>query len=352
MSDLAQNSYVPGLSRKFQLIDFSIMLFCLLGSVYSAVMFRSDLFQALETGNGNPVGTVIAGSTVQRLMADWLLWDNLTLNSHIYTGDTIRTADRSGETLSIERNSVKKKKKTLIRIQRSPGDEDTVLIYLDEGNLILTTVAGGGNIALNLTGRQVETGPGTVLTASAGKDGAVLQVSEGTAILTGDGQRREIAPGTTIALDSGGALTDIILTEPLKVADTPEPAATTIEQPVPLPAPLNRLPPAGHRIGIEQRKESNSIDFSWSAVTGANAYIFTIYEQTADGRRQIIRTPPENRRNWTLENIATLGNGTFIWQVEAVNSTPAGTVERRGRIAENYFVIEIPRSGTVEINEQ
>jgi hypothetical protein len=130
-----------------------------------------------------------------------------------------------------------------------------------------------------------------------------------------------------------------------------------------LPAPLNRLPPTGHSIGIEQLKESDSIVFTWSAVQGANAYIFTLYEATASspvtagnpntdsGRQLIIRMPPENRRNWVLENLAALGRGTFIWQVEAVSLNSTGTIERRGNIGENSFTIDIPRSGQVEIEE-
>jgi hypothetical protein len=110
-------------------------------------------------------------------------------------------------------------------------------------------------------------------------------------------------------------------------------------------------PPTGYRIGIVQLKESNSILFTWSAVQGADAYIFTLYKVTDNERRQIIRVPPGNRRNWTLENIETLGEGTFIWQVEAVNVS-AGTVERRGRIASNSFVIDVPRPRMVEINEE
>jgi hypothetical protein len=251
------------------------------------------------------------------------------------------------------------KEKTHIRIQRSPEDEDTLLIYLDEGNLVLSTAPGGGNIALSIMGRQVETGQGTVLSASVGKDGAIVQVSEGTATLVGGGQRREITSGTMIALDSSGA------EQAIKIAAVPQSAADTssrieqggadlalpksvAEQPD-LPAPLNRLPPEGHRIGIEQLKESDSIVFSWSAAPGANAYIFTLYQDTAGGRRQIIHVPPGNRRNWTLENLATLGRGTFIWQVEAVNMDSAGTIERRGMIGENSFIIDIPRAGQVQI---
>jgi hypothetical protein len=220
-------------------------------------------------------------------------------------------------------------------------------------------------------GRQVEAAPGTVLSASAGKDGAVMQVSEGTATLTGDGRRREIASGTMVALDAKGAEQTVqeapVPSEPVIEPSGPQVSGTQVpppelvpteSEPVPQPvpttrlaAPLNLQPPEGHRIGIEQLKESNSIVFTWSAVQGADAYIFTLYKETDDGRRQIIRVPPGSRRDRILENIETLGDGTFIWQVEAV-TVSSGTVERRGRIAENSFVINIPRSGMVEINEE
>jgi hypothetical protein len=129
------------------------------------------------------------------------------------------------------------------------------------------------------------------------------------------------------------------------VTEQPEPTT------VPLPAPIGRLPPAGHRFGIEQLKESNSIDFSWSAVQGANAYIFTLYQVTSGGRRQIIRGQPGNHTRWTLENLAALGDGTFIWQTEAVNMNSTGTIIGRGRIVENSFVIDIPRSGQVQMED-
>jgi hypothetical protein len=134
--------------------------------------------------------------------------------------------------------------------------------------------------------------------------------------------------------------------------------AMVLPEPAPLlPAPLNRLPAGGHRIGIEQLRESNSIVFTWSEVQGANAYIFTLYQvtegnpNTSGSRRQIIRVPPGSRRSWTLENLATLGRGDFVWQVEAVNISSTGTIERRGRVGENSFIIDIPRPGPVQIEE-
>jgi hypothetical protein len=337
-----------GLGRKFRPLDFLIILLCLIGAVCIIILFKLDLFRSIVSKNKDPVGTIlISKNIVQRRMANRTRWNEIAAYSPLYSGDHIRTADLSGATLYIERNSIDLDEKTVIRIQRSPEDEDTILIYLDDGNLVLSTVAGGGKIALNLMGHQVEAGPHTVLNASVGKDGTVVQVSEGTATLTGNGQRREIASGTMVTLDLNGA--EILPSLPSQVTEqepdpAPEPATV-------LPVPLNRLPSTGYRIGIEQLKESDRIVFSWSAVPGANAYIFTLYQDTGRGRRQIIQVPPENRQNWALENITALGNGTFSWQVEAVNRNSTGTIEERGRIGENSFIIDIPWPEKVRIED-
>jgi DNA-binding CsgD family transcriptional regulator len=358
----------PSHGRRFRPINLLVILLCLCGAAFCINLFRLDLFGSIDNKNGEPVGTVIiSNDTVRRRMANRVFWDRLTADSQVYSGDQIRTADFSNVTLHIENNSIDLNEKTLIRIQRSQDGGEFIQIELSEGNLALTTVAGGGNLVLSIAGRQVEASPGTMLSASAGKDGAIMQVSEGSATLTGDGQRREIASGTMIALDTKGAAVQE-LPIPAHRSDTvpPGPQVPAVIEPVPPPpteppplaAPLNLQPPIGYRIGIEQLKESNSIVFTWSATQGANAYIFTLYKATTGvqntdgGRQQIIRVPPVNRRDWTLENLETLGEGTFIWQVEAVNISSAGTIERRGRIAENIFVIDIPRSGQVQIEAQ
>jgi hypothetical protein len=259
--------------------------------------------------------------------------------------------------LYIERSSLDLNEKTFISIQHSSEDEDSVLIYLDEGNLVITTAPGGGKIAMNLMGRQVEAAPGTILSASAGKDGALVQVSEGTATLTGEkGEKREITSGTIVALEAGGVervekAELVAQSQPIAFSQIEQPEHVPFE-PVPLlPEPLNCLPPQGYRIGIEQLKESNSIDFTWSAVQEANAYILTLYEDTAKGQRQIIRGQPGNLTRWTLENLAALGNGTFIWQVEAVNMGSDGTIVQRGKVITYSFVIDIPSSGQIQMQD-
>jgi hypothetical protein len=118
--------------------------------------------------------------------------------------------------------------------------------------------------------------------------------------------------------------------------------------PIPLlPAPTNLLPAAGQRIGIEELKKVN-IDFSWSAAAGANAYIFTLYQENGSNRRQITQIGPENRTSWTTD-VKALGRGNFVWQVEAVNVGRNNVIEQRGRPGQNSFVIDIPRPGPVRL---
>jgi hypothetical protein len=118
-----------------------------------------------------------------------------------------------------------------------------------------------------------------------------------------------------------------------------------------LPAPGNRRPANGQSIGIDDLREQRTIVFSWSAVQGANAYIFTLYQVT-DGRRLRVTgtDQPVNRTSWTLDNLNMLDRGNFIWQVEAVN-TAGGNIDQRGRQGENTFIIDIPRPKQVLTEE-
>jgi hypothetical protein len=77
-------------------------------------------------------------------------------------------------------------------------------------------------------------------------------------------------------------------------------------------------------------------------VREANTYTVTLYQQNANGRRQIRRIPVGNLTSWTLANVGSLGRGEFVWRVEAAYVRRDGTIERTGRAGENAFVIDIP----------
>jgi len=138
--------------------------------------------------------------------------------------------------------------------------------------------------------------------------------------------------------------------EPKIVYVPSEPKIIYVPAPVTrLSTPQNRQPAEGYRVGIEELKKEN-ITFSWSAVKGANAYIFTIYQEINGARRQVLQIGPENRTTYTAE-IKTLGRGNFIWRVEAVNVGQDNIIDQHGISGENSFIVDIPRAGQVQIPE-
>jgi hypothetical protein len=137
--------------------------------------------------------------------------------------------------------------------------------------------------------------------------------------------------------------------EPPQTPADPSPIPNQTQvPPIPfLPAPASRQPANGYRIGIEELKKIN-VNFSWSAVQGANGYILTIYRETVDERQQIMQMGPENRTSWSTA-IKTLGRGNFIWRIEAVNVGSNNVIEQHGSPAESRFVIDIPPADPVKI---
>ena len=121
--------------------------------------------------------------------------------------------------------------------------------------------------------------------------------------------------------------------------------------PVPLlPAPRNMQPARGYRFGLSELQSRRSIVFSWQAVQGANAYIFSLYQQTSGGRRLIIRTNPQTVTSYTLNNLRVLDRGTFVWQAEAINRR-GNVIEQRGNVGENTFILDFPPPGPVLVED-
>jgi len=167
-----------------------------------------------------------------------------------------------------------------------------------------------------------------------------------TSVVVSETQPEPVAPEASVAATPPA-------TEPAPVtpAATTPPAATPAPPP-PLPGARNLLPADKQQVNYEDLRSKRRIDFSWAPVTGANAYIVTLYQQRDGGRRrQVFQTDPLRRTTWTLDKLDLLDNGTFVWRVEAVNVNRNGKIERRGRTTENTFVVDIPRPGSVEIQD-
>jgi hypothetical protein len=148
--------------------DVLVVLFCLAGMSVCLWLFRQDLYGTLSRLNVKPVGTVILKRRIaQRRFENRVLWDNLQKTTPVYSGDFIRTAERSGAII------------TLI------GD-DTVA-NLDENTIIqITTVKETGESRINLFDGSAS--------VTAGSGGAVFSSGNDTLVL---------APGSTASAAAG-----------------------------------------------------------------------------------------------------------------------------------------------------
>lgn len=89
--------------------------------------------------------------------------------------------------------------------------------------------------------------------------------------------------------------------------------------------------------------------FTWAAVSGADAYLFTLSLRAENGRsRQIAHTGPI-RENYYAVELHQLDQGTFEWQVEAVGLGAGGGITRHGQPAESSFTIELPPEGEIKV---
>ncbi|MDR1105806.1 MAG: hypothetical protein LBL44_05570 [Treponema sp.] len=109
-----------------------------------------------------------------------------------------------------------------------------------------------------------------------------------------------------------------------------------------LPAPAGMNPGDRFVMGPGEIRRSRRLEFSWEAVPGANAYIFTLSKENdpASGGGPVIDAETAYAA-YTVEDIALLERGSFIWRVEGVYRSESG-IERRGRPKENRLTVNVP----------
>jgi len=104
----------------------------------------------------------------------------------------------------------------------------------------------------------------------------------------------------------------------------------------------------GHNevITLDQLMAERKITFEWDQVPEANAYIFTLYG-ISDKRDLLFSSSPMSETSFDLTDLTVLAMDDYIWQVEAVLVSRNGTIERRGIIQLQSFVVYIRRSDTL-----
>jgi hypothetical protein len=126
--------------------------------------------------------------------------------------------------------------------------------------------------------------------------------------------------------------------------DRPPPAPEALpERALPLlPAPAGMNPVDRFVMGPGEIRRSRRLEFSWEAVPGANAYIFTLLKENDPFSGGAAEIDTETAyAAYTVEDIAFLERGSFIWRVEGVYRSESG-IERRGRPKENRFTVNVP----------
>ncbi|MDR2094611.1 MAG: hypothetical protein LBP76_03730 [Treponema sp.] len=105
-----------------------------------------------------------------------------------------------------------------------------------------------------------------------------------------------------------------------------------------LPEPGGLVPQDGTVITAPDSGQTLPLSFSWDAVSGADAYLFSL---TGEDGQDLVRAGPLAETGYVLEDLAVFERGDFTWQVEAV-LTEADGIIRRGRSGGNRFMFEIP----------
>jgi hypothetical protein len=201
---MSDNANKPSVKSQIRIIDLVVLVLFLFTAAVGVYLFQRDLMQTIDSRDEEPAGIiVIRNNIVQRRHYDRVLWDRIFVDSPVYSGDLIRSADLSSAAINIDDTSISLNENTLIRIQRSVDGKSPLEVELKEGNLSVNS-GQESNILLNLMGRMVQTGRGTVLNAEVGDEGLSLQVSEGTAHFIEEGKSREITEGTMISIDEKG----------------------------------------------------------------------------------------------------------------------------------------------------
>ena len=185
-----------------RVLDVIVVVLCLSGVGVSLYLFQEDLFKTLRSMSIQSVGVVtVKFNTVQRRMADRVVWDRLNTQSPVYPGDLIRIARQSGAVFNINNNYVELGENTLIRIQK---DSDTPQIDFYLGSICITSEQDCGGIVLLMADQKIESAPGAVFFASVDNNGMVLQVNEGTVQVIYDGYIQSVPAGNVIIQDYEG----------------------------------------------------------------------------------------------------------------------------------------------------
>ena len=169
-------------------IRFLFSIFCLAGAAAGLFLFWTDLTRSQIRSSDQSVGTLVYKHlTVQRRFSDRLAWNLLPLESPVYNGDLIRTADLSDARITfISEDSIDLAENSLIVI-RFNVDTGEPKVELMGGKLSLSSVSG--KAAILAGGKELKPVQGSDLKVQGGSDQAEFQVIKGQVLVSDQSDR-------------------------------------------------------------------------------------------------------------------------------------------------------------------
>ncbi|GHV27733.1 hypothetical protein AGMMS4952_09940 [Spirochaetia bacterium] len=146
---------------------------------------------------------------------------------------------------------------------------------------------------------------------------------------------------TTPSVATSPAAIPPVTTPSAATSPVATPSATTPPAAALLKAARLFLPENDSRIGPDQLRETETITFAWDAVPGANIYNLALYREDG-GKRQLVRQWESSAQTSRAIEVSLLGNGSFVWQVEACRRAADGSIAQRGALGENRFTLYLP----------
>jgi hypothetical protein len=181
---------------------------------------------------------------------------------------------------------------------------------------------GEGNYYWTVQGYTEESASGTARTGLIAETNFTLRKTTPSA--------QDSASAANSALPASASSAANSVTAPAAQASVAQPTA---EQTL---TAAGRTPANNTVFNADYFRSNSSIVFGWNNVNGAESYIFTLYQQTAEGRRRILNESISTL-SYGLSNLSVLDRGSFVWTVTPVRGN------ERGPASENRFTVDIPQ---------
>ncbi|MBP5697446.1 MAG: hypothetical protein J6X11_12495 [Treponema sp.] len=186
------------------------ILVCCAGAALNFYFFYKSVNRSLSKMNEKPIATItFKYKTAERKFLDRMVWDRLRQTSPLYNGDIIRTEHLSEAIINFfDGNIMELAEDTMVQV--FVNDNDSVSAQLAQGSASVDSMDSKNGMRLFADGSDVFIESGS--SVAAGMDG--VQVLQGNAVVTSDGQIVNVGEGDALALKNSGDNLHVLVSSP------------------------------------------------------------------------------------------------------------------------------------------